>query len=323
MTTSDASTAHEQNLTRQRLAAVRDELIETANILDTVLDGSITQAAAAQKLGITPQTLSKYLAGGIGPYVRKNILKECDLTERVRRLRSPDERLLVMVFRIDDTVGSDLVLFPPYDPETVWDTAFASLTAREYRTLAVLTGLADTENQSPGQERDVADELCVSIARVGQIKEQALRKLRGHAVLKAMFPAMTVTQYAFIDLMRKNADEAEAAYRDARSRYDIRLDLLAAAKDYDDGVDPEQNLNATDPRGAETPIESLPFGTRAGNILMRNGIKTLEQLAAVPEEQVIAMRGMGPTTAREIYNILKLKLNLDLPMLKRYTKPRL
>ena len=46
MTTSDTSTAHEQNLTRQRLAAVRDELIETANILDTVLDGSITQAAA-------------------------------------------------------------------------------------------------------------------------------------------------------------------------------------------------------------------------------------------------------------------------------------
>lgn len=320
MTTSDTSAAHEQTLTRQRLASVRDELIETANILDTVLDGSLTQAAAARKLGITPQTLSKYLAGGIGPYVRKNILKECDLTERVRRLRSPDERLLVMVFNIDDTVGSDLVLFPPYDPATVWDTAFASLTAREYRTLAVLTGLADTENQSPGQERDVANELCVSIARVGQIKEQALRKLRGHAVLKAMFPAITVTQYAFIDLMRKNADEAEAAYKDAKSRYDIRLDLLAAAKNYDDGIDPEQNINATDPRGAETTIESLPFGTRAGNILTRNGVKTLEQLASVPEEQIIAMRGMGPTTAREIYNVLKLKLNLDLPMLKRYTK---
>lgn len=320
MTTPNTITASEQDLTRQRLASVRDELIETANILDTVLDGSLTQAAAARKLGITPQTMSKYLAGGIGPYIRKNILKECDLTERVRRLRSPDEHLLVMVFNIDDTVGSDLVLFPPYDPETVWDTAFANLTAREYRTLAVLTGLADTENQAPGQERDVADELCISIARVGQIKEQALRKLRGHAVLKAMFPAMTVTQYALIDIMRKNADEAEAAYRDAKSRYDIRLDLLAAAKDYDDGIDPEQNINATDPRGAEITIESLPFGTRAGNILMRNGIKTLEQLAAVPEEQIIAMRGMGPTTAREIYNILKLKLDLDLPMLKRYTK---
>jgi len=50
----------------------------------------------------------------------------------------------------------------------------------------------------------------------------------------------------------------------------------------------------------EMPIEKLSFSTRTMNVLEKSGIKTVEDLAALSEEELMNIEGMGEKGAKEI-----------------------
>ena len=59
-----------------------------------------------------------------------------------------------------------------------------------------------------------------------------------------------------------------------------------------------------------TPLSALQFTTiRAMNLLTRNGVNTVEQLEAMTEDQLMAIRGISYATIQDIEQALSLHKN--------------
>jgi len=62
----------------------------------------------------------------------------------------------------------------------------------------------------------------------------------------------------------------------------------------------EAEEEAIKKESSEIPIEKLSFSTRTMNVLEKSGIKTVEDLAALSEEELMNIEGMGGKGAKEI-----------------------
>lgn len=77
---------------KDQLRIARDNLRNTADLLDTILNGDIPQSDAARQLDITPQKINQLAKSHFHPYI-KHVLREIsqeNLQTCVRKLRTPE-----------------------------------------------------------------------------------------------------------------------------------------------------------------------------------------------------------------------------------------
>ena len=299
---------------RDKIIAARDELQKAADLLNSILNLEQTQQDAAEKLGMSPQNFSRKLENQFRPYVKTKMLTIGNLTEVLRMLRCPAERLLCMIFSIDDTQQNYVVQFPEYDEEMLWDAVYR-LPARERLILTRLTG----ENGLPPQSlSEIARDMNLTVSRLGQLRDDALHRLRRPGALRLVFPMLRTGAPDCLKLIADSMRQAEQVCTMARSSWERRNQFELLTEAYDKNIPPAQLPPIPEP---ETPVlqhapitlESINISRRGYNIAWRLGCTTLEELAAKTDIEILTARGLGRKTAEEYYALLKQYLGMERP----------
>ncbi len=64
-------------------------------------------------------------------------------------------------------------------------------------------------------------------------------------------------------------------------------------------------------------IETLPLTSRASNILKRNGVGTIAELLSLQQNDLLGMKGIGPTTMTEVKSVMQAHI---LPLVEKYSR---
>lgn len=293
----------------EKLAAARDELLSLADDLQAVIDGGMSQSAAARGRGMTPAAFSSQLARRFAPFIRKTLVPVESLPGMVNGLMSPAQKLMKDVLGIDGKDGT-LVLLPEFDEDALWDTV-SSLTAKESEIMRMYYG-------GPGHDRvrtfqEIGQELDVTKSTVSAAHAKALRKLRHPARLKQAFPMLDETGLATVRASEQALADAARALSAAADRYRRAGDMRDAAFRLDhprQDDDPARLLETADallrPEPKEEvpvdrlPIEELDLSVRSYNCCKRARLDTVGDIVRTGMSGLMQVRNLGAKNMDEI-----------------------
>ena len=160
----------------KKLETARDNLRAMANAIQLVIDGAGSQAEMARTMGLSPNDFSRGLRTAFAPYVRKQIAKLEDLPDVLDACMTPAENLIADILGIQRKAGY-LRIIPDFDEQALWDCV-RTLAEHEQRVMRLLYGRIDCVPETRIAIEKAAAELGTTIARVKQIRDKALRKMR-------------------------------------------------------------------------------------------------------------------------------------------------
>ena len=293
-----------------------DTLRNTADMLQAVMDGKSTLSVTGQNTGLTPQEVNRNLRKQFAPYIKAKILTIENLCELLEDCQTPGDRFLLAIFGYDqfdvESKRPDTVIcLPDYDEDVLWDTAHDHLTSREYALVSKLYGAATGE---PIGTMAVANELCVTRERIAQLRRKALRKMRRPIVLKKIFPAMSPIAIDTLDIMMNNIKAGFKDYEAVMTQSRIANAIRAMSVEYSENhdIDPytvKEFLRSINWKGdgedlTVIKIQDTDMSARTYHALYRANITSLNQLAAMPIEDIKAIRNLGTRSRHELADIL-------------------
>lgn len=163
----------------KRLTKTLNELQNLEALIKDILDGKLSQAAAARRLNLTAQTFSDDTR--LYHQIHQAIdLKKHHLQKLLYDCRTPYEKLLYAIFDLE----KDTILVLPEDTNEKLDQMMQKhLTPREYTLICTFFGIPDQEPKSGLQ---IAREQNCSSTNINAILHKAFRKLRNPFLYKHM-----------------------------------------------------------------------------------------------------------------------------------------
>lgn len=177
---------------RENIERSKEKLDEMAALLGEVLDGKLSQAQAAKKLGITPQAFGKMTdnQSPFAPYIKKNcILTEMDILWMLDDLETPVEALAKDLFGIHNE--DRLFIIETETQERFVEVMKETLKPREFAICDAIYGFSRMDKELHVKRRtlrDVGKEFGINAERVRQIQVHALRKLRNTKICRQLLP---------------------------------------------------------------------------------------------------------------------------------------
>lgn len=310
--------------TLQQIKEARERLLLAADALQAVADNNSTVTDAGRACGMTGshvgQDMRTLLMKGFVPYIKTQMKSIDGLARALEDLRSPGDNLLLLMFGEDsmnephqkDTV----TLLPGYDEDRLWALTEERLTPRELFVIRCVTG-KETGRRMSYQE--VAKEVSLTVNRIGQIRNKALRKMRHPRIVDAIFPAMTVRKSAAFERIRTKHQKASIEHAKVFSLIRETDILERATKQLQKEMnlsEEETELISKEP-GAPVPIDEIrissttPISVRAYNCLKRANIKTLNEVAVMPVDDIMRIRNLGRRSVQELQAAILYHFGLD------------
>ena len=308
-------------------------LRNTADMLQAVLDGESKFTEMAQQTGTTPQKINQNLRKHFTPYIKARVLSIENLCEMLEACRTPGDRFLLAIFGEDeydprDRPENQITLLPDYDDDALWDTAHEAMTSREYEIVTYLYS-AGPENKTP--VADIAKRFSVTRERIYQLRRKAIRKMRRPQVLRKIFPAMTAIAIDTMDVTKRNTKAAMETYaqtlRESKTAEIIgQLTEQYMANGHGEpgtiqeflkvlGWTPEEDVGPV-------KIQDTDMTARTYHALHRAGITTLDQIAAMHVEDIKRIRNLGANSMDELGRLLLKHLNINRPELMKPKETR-
>ena len=311
-----------------RLETARDQLIHAAELLQSVIDGQVSQSKAGSELDMTPQDMNRNLQMQFQPYIKKNInqIDKMDLCQALERFRTPADRFMLEIF--EDMLSQDpdvIDVLPEYDEAKFWEIAGDVLNAVQLDVMEMLTGRKTGE---PMPVKTVASELDVSEVYIRGVRKRAVFKMRRTNVIERIIPDKA---FHLIELSQQIMQETARIvndYQSAKTAYETAHPMELATQAFLEDRIPDENIRnrlglilTSDVETAAKmipviiPIQNAGLSERAKNCLRRANVDTLNQLAEMSLLDIKKIRNAGKKTREEFYHAMKKKLGIDRPEL--------
>lgn len=300
--------------TLEHIEAARDNLLEAARLLQTLLDCKTkSQQEVAEQMGLSTYALSRYLNKGFQYYIKAQMLSVPDLEDAYRTTRSPADLLLIDIFALQDKDKKTLVMLPEYDEDTLWDKVFEFLTPREREIVLYKFGQTDGVLRTLSE---TARELHVSTSLTSALYQHALKTLRQPGILKTIFPATTYVLPEYLRLLTQQAQEAISMAEEAKRQYALRNNMTDIAEAYNANTPPENKTEEPQPVSIaprKHDIRTIALSTRVRNALLRAQIYYLEDVPPDYPDSFKYVRNLGRISRKELHDALKRYTGVDRP----------
>lgn len=182
-----------------KLREAKEKLDFLSGVIGKILDGELNQGQAAREIGISAQAFGRQLQDAFTPFIRTRILKEKDLSDIAKTMRTPVETLVGHVFGI--MAEEEILMIDFETQEKILALAKETLKEREYSVLSARYGLDDNYPGHTGLSLDESGK-CFGIQRerVRQIQSQAIRRLRNPKIWRQLVPGYETYVKALMDL---------------------------------------------------------------------------------------------------------------------------
>ena len=270
--------------TRNDILQAQANLAEAYNALQAVLDGKTSISETSRRLGIGTSSQST-LEAAFRPYIKARLTTIKDLGRCLKDLRSPANRLMLLIFdQKDMDRNGSVTLLPGYDEAVLWNLVDRNLSPRRAEILKTCVGYG--LDACPTIEQ-AADMLRCTAQNVMSARDAALRTLRGPEIIRKLYPGMSV----------KESNAFEAA-RKARVQANVARSL-------------ENPEPPKDPRNDPFSIYGCGLSGRTMNAMARAGHERLEDIAKLSLLDLLRVRNLGQKSVRELYNVILASLGVD------------
>lgn len=316
--------------TARDLARSIDDLEQAIALLKAVQAGTMSQSAAAGRMGLHPLQFHGLVSDGFWRYIKIRVASVADVYEAIQAARLPEDMLVMDILRLEpvDKRGRPVML-PAYDEAAFRELAKGKLDGRSWTILSRHAGL----DGPPESLASIGDAIGISHARAAQIYAKAIRKLDCPELIKLLFPEADPRPATPREtlIMRKAAADAAREYNDAKRLYEAAKALAApsaAMREYAKAVD--RAMRSPDVKPALDALAGYGQGpgglptvtldmlrddpdasTRTLNALARANIGTLNQILSMDRDHVTRIRNAGVATRAELAKLIKKYFRID------------
>lgn len=194
-------------------------------------------------------------------------------------------------------ITDDNVQMTDEDLAKIFQVIGTTLTEREQKVIGMRFGYGNEDGQ-PRTLESVADEFNVTIERIRQIEQKALRKLRRRKCREqlprifkpeAVLEEVNEIKRRIRELHRDPVFQREAELKDALYKFNQLPFVL-----------PENIEDIEDQAEYASDISELNLSVRAYNCLWRSGIFTVGDLCKLSEAELYEVRNLGVKAAEEV-----------------------
>lgn len=281
----------------------KEELRCLENLIDQILNNSISQAEAARQLGLRPMQFDHDVKDNLRPLVRGiPCFKKHEIANILRNIKDPYEQLIYDILDIQPDsekiyiISDELRLRTDHIIQT-------RLSERDNRVIKNLYGIP---NQKPMTLREAGNLENVSGTLIGIIRDKAIGKLRSRDSLIYLFEGKE-TQIITLDQTKEFAEKQQKIEKDIAR---IKALLQKANSEYAETLSNHQKLKAIlaktqrETDRLRIPIENLNLSTRTYKSVRGKGIEYLYQIAKLTEREIMAIPNFGKKCLTEIKTVL-------------------
>lgn len=300
-------------MSKQALTEARDELVNLTNIVQDVLDGSLTQTELAKRLGISVMSAHRHLKSGFLPRLHKlRAFRPDELRELLLKTRTPYERLVYDVFRIPKDEPRIFIISEKCQ-KIMEDVINNHLTPFQKTVIESYYGIPDN---TPMILDEIAEQTGRDRSWVHHSRDYALQKFRRPEVWNPLLEAYGLKadiETQIRQLYERNLTLANE-YRELLSEYDSMLSHNGNLTKENPTLSEIKNMLSLYDNTVDRLITDIPMSVRLKHVLLRNGMQTVRDIIQYTEKDLLKFRNMGVGTLDELKTILNdmgLKLKND------------
>lgn len=278
-----------------------DQLKRLTDALEDIRDNDIPEATSLKDHSVKTGFFKRIC------YNSKWDDDEAEALEKIRTkyamaipTRNWQEDLFCVIFGLPRTVASTGKI--PSDVNVTIPNALERLTEREKDVILYL-------HRDKLTFADISEKIGVSRERVRQIEGKALRKLRHKNVMAYLYCGEDyyISQRALYDRFENDEEikQRRETLRKLNEEISSKLkqvERLRRIQECAERGESIKNLVSTGPLDIDSwsPIEYMELSVRSFNCLARRGIKTVGDLTALTNEELLSTHNLGVASAREI-----------------------
>lgn len=294
---------------------VRQQVLQLANLLELVENGSMTLSELSKRIGKSPQYVSRELKKAFRAYFRPycETISEAAILRMIDVFQSPSERLIADILE----KKNKCIEFPNYDEDHFWEVIKENLPAEFYEVT--------TRHCGYGYDKAYTfDEICADFYKNKVTRQTpynkysaSVRRLRKKMVLTKIFNETNLEKInelsdsitSYKKAIKKSTDTLNELTTNY-AKVDTKKVNDTIKKQYPEAYNLKQYNDKKFKAFLKEPISVLKLSTRSYNALVANKINTVGQLYNAEFEQLRGFKNIGMTSLIEIFDcIMALKTN--------------
>lgn len=291
------------NLSEERtkqLKEAKQELDNLSGIISDILDGKLSQSAAARKLGVAPGYMPRMAKSQFLSKLHKiKGLSTETLKDALLQTVTPYEMLFYCIFGINPKFHG-FVLLEEDAENKLKQMVESQLDDKQKQILEKRFGLLGGCCLSYAE---VASEYGLTKQQVRNTELYAIRKLRNPSAWQALLPDYDdcFTKLEELSEFRRANEKLLACYKEAQEECrELEEENRLLEKETLTEKEQARLKQIQQEKALRIPLASLGLSTRLRNVLRRNGFYTVGDVMSGTRDELSHLSGMGAATIQEL-----------------------